>query len=137
MHCSFWFCLYVLLVAQATNTSTDNPSLLPITVASSLHFSFPAFSTKQFESGIHPSLNWVNYALLAIQGHILRVTHSYKHVSPWVSLLLILSGDVSINPGLNTSLLTGSLINIRSIRNKPVAFADFINSNKSDIIADT
>ena len=44
-------------------------------------------------------------------------------VSPWVSLLLILSGDVSINPGPDTSLLTGSLINIRSIRNKSVAFA--------------
>ena len=54
-----------------------------------------------------------------------------------MSLLLILSGDVSINPGPNTSLLTGSLINIKSIRNKSVALADFINSNKSDIIAIT
>ena len=52
-------------------------------------------------------------------------------------MLLILSGDVSINSGLNTSLLTGSLINIRSIKNKSVAFADFINSNKSDIIVVT
>ena len=60
-----------------------------------------------------------------LQGHIHRVTHSFKHVSPWVSLLLILSGDTSINPGPNTGLLTGSLINIRSIRNKSVAFADF------------
>ena len=51
-----------------------------------------------------------------------------------MSLLLILSGDVSINPGPNTHLLTESLINIRSIRNKSVAFVDFINSNKSDII---
>ena len=54
-----------------------------------------------------------------------------------VFLLLILSGDVSINPGPNTGLLTGSLINIRSIRNKSLALADFINSNKSDIIAVT
>ena len=54
-----------------------------------------------------------------------------------MSLLLILSGDVSINPGPNTNLLTRSLINIRSIRNKSVAVADFINSNKSDIIAVT
>ena len=73
----------------------------------------------------------------AIQGHIHRVTHSYKHVSPWVSLLLILTGDVSINPGPMTGLLTGSLINIRSIRNKSVALADFINSTKSDIIVVT
>ena len=137
MHCTFWLCLYFLLVARATNITTDDPSRTPIPVASSLHFSFPAFSTIHFESGIHPCLNRVNYAFLAIQGHICRVTHSYKHVSPWVSLLLILSGDVSINPGPNTSLLTGSLINIRSIRNKSVALADFINSNKSDIIAVT
>ena len=54
-----------------------------------------------------------------------------------MSLLLILSRDVSIHPGPNTSLLTGSLINIRSIRNKSVALADFINSIKSDIIAVT
>ena len=52
--------------------------------------------------------------------------------------VFILSGDdVSINPGPNTHLLTRSLINIRSIRNKSVAFADFINSNKSGIIAVT
>ena len=137
MHCTFWLCLYFLLVARATNTTTDNPSTTPIPVASSLPFSFPTYSTIFFASGIHPCLNGVNYAFLAIQGHIRRVTHSYKHVSPWVSILLILSGDVSINPGPNTSLLTGSLINIRSIRNKSVALAEFINSNKSDIIAVT
>ena len=137
MHCTFWLCLYFLLVARATNTTTDNPSTTPIPVASSLPFSFPTYSTIYFASGIHPCLNGVNYAFLAIQGHIRRVTHSYKHVSPWVSILLILSGDVSINPGPNTSLLTGSLINIRSIRNKSVALAEFINSNKSDIIAVT
>ena len=137
MHCTLWLCLYFLLVARATNTTTDNPSTTPIPVASSLPFSFPTYSTIYFASGIHPCLNGVNYAFLAIQGHIRRVTHSYKHVSPWVSILLILSGDVSINPGPNTSLLTGSLINIRSIRNKSVALAEFINSNKSDIIAVT
>ena len=43
-------------------------------------------------------------------------------------MLLILSGVVSINPGPNTSLLTGSLINIRSTKNKSVAFVDFINN---------
>ena len=137
MHCTFLFCLYFLVVAQATNTTTDNPSTLPITVASILHFSFPAFSTIQFESSIHLCLNRVNYSFLTIQGHIQRVTHSYKHVSPWVSLLLILSGNISINPHPYTPLLTGSLINIRSIRNKSIAFVDFINSNKSNIIVVT
>ena len=135
MHCTFWFCLYFLLVARATNTTTDNPCTLPITVASSLLFSFPAFSTIQFESGIHPCLNNVNYTFLAIQGHICRVTQAYKHVSPLVSLLLILSGDICVNPVPNTSLLTGSPINIISIRNKSGAFADFINNNKSKVIA--
>ena len=137
MHWTFWLCLYFLLAVRATNITTNNPSTTPIPIASSLHFSFPTFSTIHFESGIHPCRNRVNYVFLAMQGHIRRVTHSYKYVSPWVSLLLILSGDVSINPGPNTSLLTRNLINIRSIRKKSVTPADFINSNKSDIIVVT
>ena len=36
MHCTFWFCSYFLLIAGATNTTTDNPSTLPIVVASYL-----------------------------------------------------------------------------------------------------
>ena len=40
MHCTFWFCLYFIVVAWATNNTTDNPSTLSITVASSLHFTF-------------------------------------------------------------------------------------------------
>ena len=54
-----------------------------------------------------------------------------------MSLLLIFSEAVSINPGSNTSLLTGSLTNVLSLGNKSVAFEDFINSNKSDVIAVT
>ena len=126
MHCTFWLCLYFLLVARATNITIGEASTTPIPVA-----------TIHFESGIHPCLNGVNFTFLAKQVHIRRVTHSYKPVSPWVSLLLILSGDVSVNPGSMTGLLNGSLINIRSIRNKSVALADFTNSNKSDITAVT
>ena len=137
MHCTFWFCLYFLVVVRATNATTDSPSTLSFTSVSNFYPTLCSPSTIQFEPGIHPCLNSVNYAFLALQGHIRRITHSFKHVSPWVSLLLILSGDVSINLGPDTSLLTGSLINIRSIRNKYVAFADFINSNKSDVIAVT
>ena len=129
MHCTFWLCLYFLLVSRATNTIIDNPSTLLILSVSNFHPTLPSSSIIQFDPAIHPCLKSV--------GHIHRLSHSFKHVSPWVSLLLILSGDVSINPGPNTSLLTGSVINIRSIRNKFVAFADFINCNKSDVIAIT
>ena len=52
-------------------------------------------------------------------------------------MLLILSGDVSLNHVPNTSLLIGSLINIGSKRSKFVSYADFTNSNKSDVIAVT
>ena len=107
MHCIFWFCLYFMLVARATNTTNDNPSTLPITFISNYHPTFHSPSTIQFELGIHPWLiDSVNYAFLAKQGYICRVSHSFKHISPWVSLLLILSGNVSINPGPNTSLFT-------------------------------
>ena len=103
MHFTFWFSLYFQLVAQATNTTTDNPSILPVPVALSLYSTFPACSTTQIESGIHPCVNRVDYAFLAIQGHIRRVTHCFKHVSPWpllcvtnVLMLHALRGDAVV-----------------------------------------
>ena len=135
MYYTFWFCLYFLLVARATNTTTDNPSTLSITVVLSLNFSFHAFSTIQFESGSHPCLNRVHYVFLAIKPHIRKVTHSYKHVKPMGVPIVDPLRDVRIN--LATRLLNLSLINIRFIRNRSVTFADFINSNKSDIIVVT
>ena len=134
----FWSCIALSgSVFTFWCTTTDSPSTLPFTSVSNFYPTFRSPSTTQFKPGIHPCLNSANHAFLALQGHIRRVTHSFKHVSPWVSLLLILSGDVSINPSPGTSVLTGSLINIRSIRNKSAAFEDFINSNKSDVIAVT
>ena len=70
-------------------------------------------------------------------GHNCRVSHSFKHVIEWVSMLLILSWDVSVYPGPKTSLLTGSTINIRSTRNNSVVLEDFTNSNKCDVITVT
>ena len=69
------------------------------------------------ESGIHPCVDSINYAYLAFQGHCRRVTHSFRNVSPWTSLLLALSGDISLNPGPASRSLNGCFINIRSIRN--------------------
>ena len=134
----FWSCIALSgSVFTFWCTTTDSPSTLPFTSVSNFYPTFRSPSTTQFKPGIYPCLNSANHAFLALQGHIRRVTHSFKHVSPWVSLLLILSGDVSINPSPGTRVLTGSLINIRSIKNKSTAFEDFINSNKSDVIAVT
>ena len=66
-----------------------------------------------------------------------RVTHTFRSVSPWTSLLLALSGDISLNPSPATRSLTGCLLNIRSIRNKSASFLEFIKVINADLIAVT
>ena len=77
------------------------------------------------ESGIHPCVDSINFAYLAFQGHCRRVTHSFRNVSPWTSLLLALSGDINLN------------LNVRSIRNKSASFLEFVKDNNADLIAVT
>ena len=89
------------------------------------------------ESGIHPCVDSINFAYLAFQGHCRRVTHSFRNVSPWTSLLLALSGDISLNPGPGSRSLNGCLLNVRSIRNKSASFLEFVKDNNADLIAVT
>ena len=89
------------------------------------------------EAEIHPCADSINGAYLAFQGHCRRMTHSFRNVSPWTSLLLALSGDISLNPGPASRSLNGCLLNIRSIRNKSASFLEFIKDNNADFIAVT
>ena len=89
------------------------------------------------ESGIHPCADSINCAYLAFQGHCRRVTHSFQNVSPWTSLLLALSGDISLNRGSVSRSLNGCLLNFRSIRNKSASFLEFVKDNNADLIAVT
>ena len=89
------------------------------------------------ETGIHPCVDSINFAYLAFQGHCRRVTHSFRNVSPWTSLLLALSGDISLNPGPGSRSLNGCLLNVRSIRNKSASFLEFVKNNNADLIAVT
>ena len=98
-----------------------------------MHSSHPVI----IESGFHPCVDSINYAYLAFQGHCRRVTHSFRNVSPWTSLLLALSGDISLNPGPASRYLNGCLLNIRSIRNKSASFLEFVKDNNTDLIAVT
>ena len=89
------------------------------------------------ESGIDPCTDSINYAYLAFQGHCQRLTHSFRNLSPWTSLLLALSGDISLNPGPASRSLNGCLLNIRSIRNKSASFLEFAKDINTDLIAVT
>ena len=75
-------------------------------------------SVMIIESEIHPCADSINYAYLAFQVYCQRVTHSFRNVSPWTSLLL-------------------ALLNIRSIRNKSASFLEVIKDNNADLIAVT
>ena len=59
------------------------------------------------ESGFHPCVDGINYTYLAFQGHCRRVMYSFRNVSPWKSLLLALSGDISLNLGPASRSLKG------------------------------
>ena len=89
------------------------------------------------ESGIHPCVDSINFAYLAFQGHCRRVTHHFRNVSLWTSLLLALSCDISLNPGPGSRSLNGCLLNVRSIRNKSASFLEFVKDNNADLIAVT
>ena len=65
------------------------------------------------------------------------MTHSFRNVSPWTSLLQALSGDISLNPGPASRSLNGCLLNITSIRNKSASFLEFVKDNNADLIAVT
>ena len=96
-------------------------------------------SSEPIMHSSHPVIivDSINCAYLAFQGHCRRVTHSFRNVSPWRSLLLALSGDISLNPGPGSRSLNGCLLNVRSIRNKSASFLEFVKDHNADLIAVT
>ena len=57
-----------------------------------------------------------------------------------VSLLLLLSGDISLNPGPSPSPINNvrmATINVRSISNKIASFCDIVESKKLDVVTVT
>ena len=50
--------------------------------------------------------------------------------------ILILSGDISLNPGPSFRNIKACLMNAWSLQNKISAFSDFVSSNDLDIIGD-
>ena len=57
-----------------------------------------------------------------------------------VSLLLLLSGDISLNPGSSPSPINNvrmAKINVRSISNEIASFCDIVESKKLDVVAVT
>ena len=65
------------------------------------------------------------------------MTHCFRNVNPWWSIILILSGDISLNPGPSARNIKACHLNVRSLRNKTSAFSDFVLSNDLDIVGVT
>ena len=101
------------------------------------HLNPPCTQVILIESGIHPCADIINCIYLAFQGHCQRVTHSFRNVSPCISLLLALLGDISLKPGPASRSLNGCLLNIRSIRNKSASCLEFVKDNNADLITVT
>ena len=120
MHCTFWFCFSSLLTARST--APTNESRLP--------------SPKIIRPRLLSSLDSCNIAFVALQAHC-HVTHCFRNVNPWWSIILILSGDISLNPGPSVRNIKACLLNARSLRNKTSAFSDFVWSNDLDMVGVT
>ena len=86
-----------------------------------------------FEFGIHPCLT----GLLMFSQHSKAqgLTLFRECGSPRVSFLLVVSGDVSLNPSLVVRNFKGCLLYIRSIKNKYGAFVDFGSTKKVGLTA--
>ena len=120
-----WSCIalfgsvfFILLTARSTAPTNENR--LP--------------SPKIIHSSLLSSLDSCNIAFVALQAHCCQVTHCFRNVNPWWSIILILSGDISLNPGPSVRNIKACLLNARSLRNKTSAFSDFVSSNDLDII---
>ena len=118
MHCTFRFCFFILLTARST--APTNKSRLP--------------SPKIIHSSLLSSLDRCNIAFVALQAQCRQMMHHFRNVNPWWSIILILSGDISLNLGPLVRNIKSCLLNTRSLRNKMSAFSDFVLSNDLDII---
>ena len=117
----FWFCFSILLTAPST--AHTNKTRLP--------------SPKILHSSLLSSLDSCNIAFVASQAHCRQVMHCFRNGNPWWSIILILSSDISLNPGPSVRNIIACLLNAWSLRNIILALSDFVPSNDLDIIADT
>ena len=126
-----WSCIalfgsvfFILLTARSiAPTNKTNKNRLP--------------SPKFIHSSLLSSLDCCNIALVALQAHCHQVTHCFRNVNPWWSIILILSGDISLNPGPSVRNIKACLLNAWSLCNKTSVFSEFVSSNDLDIIGVT
>ena len=121
MHCTFWFCFSILLTAWSTAPINENR--LP--------------SPKIIHSSLLSFLDSCNITFVALQAHCHQVTHCFRNINPWWSIILIFSSDITLNPGPLVRNIEACLLNAQSLCNKTSVFNDFVSSNDLDIIGVT
>ena len=113
-----WSCIALFgwfsILLTARSTAPTNENRLP--------------SPKIIHSSLPSSLDSCNIAFVALQAHCRQVMHCFRNVNPWWSITLILSGDISLNPGPLVRNIKACLLNARSLCNKTLAFSDFVLS---------
>ena len=120
MQCTFWICFAIFLTARSTAPTTDNKLSPP----------------KIIHPSLLSSLGSSNITFVALQACCHQVAHCFRNVNQWWSIILILSGDISLNTGLIRNI-KACLLNAQSLRNKVSPFSDFVSSNDLDIVGVT
>ena len=118
MHCIFWFCFSIRLTARSTAPTSESRLSSP----------------KIIHPSLLSSLDSCNIAFVALQAHCRHVSHCFRNVNPLWSIILILSGDISLNPGPSIRNIKACLPNAQSLHNKTSAFSDFVSSNDLDMV---
>ena len=121
MHCTFWFCFSILLTARST--APTNESRLP--------------SPKIIHPSLLSSLDTCNFAFVTLQAHCRHVTHCFRNVNPWWSIVLILSHDISLNRGPAVRNFKACLLNARSfdliiVIDLIIIFKCLMNKNRTE-----
>ena len=112
-----------ILVTNPHSQSPTNESRLP--------------SPKIIQPSLLSSLDMCNIAFVVLQAHCHHVTHCFRNVNPWWSIILILSSDTCLNPGPSVRNFKDCLLNARPLHNTASAFGDFVSSNDLDMVGVT
>src|SRR5579872_6841097 len=137
---SFFFLLSMLLFNfPLPSTSNLSPSTCPLVPG----FTYSPIYQPVPNSSVCSSLDWLPVSFLSHHSITLSGLKPRQHSYLFYSFLLLLSGDIQVNPGPVASLPSINLahLNTRSVSsitaelNKPAALLDFICDKNIDILA--
>ena len=116
----------------------NNKFINRVALISAMRIYSPTFSLKTLPGSVYQKTPALTLSCLGLCTQNTLYKKCGHNRSLKLSLLLLLSGDVSLNPGPNISCNMGfATTNLRYVRQKSAALSDLISSKQIDILAMT